>query len=105
MIVNGKTLIALKASIKHWEENVEARSAYDVSLGCAECALCKLFREANCVQCPVFAATGKSTCMGSPYHDAVDAYDAWIDNDNPTFWKNAARAELRFLKSLLPKEA
>jgi hypothetical protein len=121
--MDERTLTALQASIKHWEENVAAEVVGDVKLGPSDCALCRLFwnklhapimpendGDAICVRCdgcPVLAATGQHGCNGSPYGDAEDAFMEWDDveqEDSLARFHEAAQAELDFLKSLLPAQ-
>ena len=85
------TLTALKQSIEKWEK----RAAGDRSLplGVDNCPLCQLFHPYCSRGCPVAGKTGQSTCNGTPYHTYI--------NDRTD--KNA-KAELEFLKSLLPPE-
>jgi len=105
----ARTLKALKASIKHWEENVAAETVNDASVKWRDCALCRLFYENSvCSGCPVFARTGSTACEQTPYNEAKVEYDEWEwheDTKYRTAFRKAARAELKFLRSLLPKVA
>lgn len=88
------TLKALKASIKHWEED-------DGHMEGGNCALCRRFVHVHnpkaghcCIKstgekCPVYAKTGKIECEGTPYRCL------------PT--TRQRKAEIKFLKSLLPE--
>jgi hypothetical protein len=111
-----KTLIALKASIEKWERWARGKYHDNDVLGITGCPLCYLFYDAKsnpelefdgCHGCPVSARTGKAFCDGSPY-DIISATvygpSSAISDlvDIPQFLKHAA-AELKFLKSLLPK--
>lgn len=97
---------ALEASIKHWEENVAATDPLDVSISDYDCALCKMFDTHTidyCTGCPVYAATGKRLCGGTPYSKAHRALIAWQDDTSDTNRLNfqaEAQAEVDFLKSL-----
>lgn len=106
--MNPRTLGALKASIKHWEENVAAETPDKATTGPFECALCKLYWRDGCHGCPVRDATHKKDCDGSPYVEADNALDRWHDDPAEmilkTEWRKAAQAELDFLRSLLPGE-
>ena len=110
--MNKKTLTALRASIKHWEENVAAEEPKDASTRGEDCALCEMFFDQapevpDCAGCPVAEKTGETICGGSPYHRAVSAFQHWGNfpsNENHEQWREAARAEVRFLRSLLPKK-
>jgi hypothetical protein len=93
-----ETLEALKGSIEKWQR-IEAGA--DTDKGTDNCPLCQLFHEdhrltdgASCDGCPVSDRTGKLFCRGTPYMDYT--------GDGKT--KANARAELEFLRSLLPKE-
>ena len=107
-----ETLTALKLSIKHWEENLAAEEPFEVSIGANSCALCKQFRRPDrpvyCAGCPVRDATELNGCAGSPFEDANKAHNAWCrykTDRSRDAWREAARAELDFLKSLLPEDA
>lgn len=95
--MDERTLIALRGSIKKWEDIV---AGIGLDKGEDNCPLCKLFHErfrytgSHCDGCPVSEKTGDMSCSGSPYA----AYC-----DEPT--KAGAIAELEFLKSLLPSES
>ena len=115
--MDEKTLIALKASIQHWRENVEAAVLDNVSILADDCALCDAFYFSDvnafdeeiqyCVDCPVKMRTGIDTCQGSPYREAWESHYSW--RKSPTSitskatWRKAAQAELDFLISLLPE--
>lgn len=108
---------ALEASIKHWEENVAAKTKAEASIFGDSCPLCQLFTHAwqdeeyeiSCCghpdhgRCPVFARTSEDECGGSPWIHALKAWNNWKDSPTPQ-WRAAAQAELDFLRSLLPKE-
>ena len=100
-------------SIAHWERNVAAETPEEASVRGADCALCRVFANKNCVSCcegcPIAQNTGGNFCFcfNTPYYPARDALDAW--RDNPTdatrdAWRAAAQAMLDFLKELLPVE-
>ena len=99
--MNKKTLKALKGSIKKWE-SISRGTGSDK--GSDNCPLCDIYLNQNfcCAGCPVMASTGQEWCKGSPYETQ------WIDlsdRDGRARSKRAklaARAELKFLKSLLP---
>ena len=91
--MNKATLAALKKSIKKWEFLVKNPHADEPS--CALCDRFQITKKDRCQRvggeiCPVSKATGRSFCEGSPYYDFHRT-------------KAGARAELTFLKSLLPK--
>ena len=108
--MNEQTLQALQAlndSIKHWQENRDATTPSQVSVGWRSCALCLLFISSNCQGCPVADYLGTTGCEGSPYDDAVDYYNDEIKY-NPAndclndVWRELCQKEIDFLKSLLP---
>lgn len=111
--MDAKTLEALKKSIAHWEENVEAKTPDTVSTSAVDCALCGLFVAHGCRGCPVAEETGEIHCDGSPYDYAWEANQKWrLSNSSPedevvlhTSFRAAAQAEVDFLRSLLPREA
>lgn len=104
----ARTLKALKASIRHWEEM--SRTGWDKEQpGASRCALCrlhqhKLNRDADCRRCPVMWRTGKQYCAGTPYEGASAAWAAGnrLLANRPAFLKAAAH-EAAFLRSLLPE--
>jgi hypothetical protein len=102
-----EALTALRASIKHWQDNVAAETPDDASIAAGDCALCDAFHdEGQCTGCPVFNLTGKPQCRKTPYANASFWFEAWEDNPsikNITEWRKAAQAELDFLISLLPE--
>jgi len=98
--MNKTTLKALKGSIKKWELIV---SGVGEDLGDENCPLCKRFahKENTCAGCPVAEKAGRF-CERTPYipwTNYVGGYGAKADTPKK---KLLARAELKFLKSLLP---
>ncbi len=47
------TLTALKASIKHWQENVNAERPEDAKFGISNCPLCDVFYGEGCYGVPL----------------------------------------------------
>ena len=98
--MNKQTLRALKGSIKKWELIVAGKGK---DLGDENCSLCKRFvYSRECMGCPVQQKTGRQFCEASPYKKwmlLTGGYGAVADTPER---KKAARAELKFLKSLLP---
>jgi len=110
---------ALLASITHWEENAKVTCAGEANIYGLASALCLLFRGRLAVQdedqinrlcynddlkelCPVTERTEQEKCEGSPWYSVLHYY-----NRTPFLvdeFQAAARAELAFLKSLLPCE-
>ena len=112
--MDAKTLKALKASIRKWEKNAKAETLDEFKTGPSECPLCLEFNSifrgssfAHCIGCPVFNATGMTSCMGTPYGEAEEAAEEWGDDilGAPAAARAAARAEVDFLKGLLPGSA
>jgi hypothetical protein len=103
--MDSRTLEALLLSIEHWREN-EASPAEAASTGPDDCPLCELFLKDRCSGCPIANAVGDFGCRGTPYEAAVASRDAakqsGRDADQEA-WRAAARAELEFLESLLPR--
>lgn len=97
---------ALEASIKHWEENVAAKTVHDVLIGARACALCVRFLSQGCIGCPVFKTTGQVACRETPYDAAHQAFERWRIRRPAAELKfrQAAQAELDFLRSLLPPD-
>lgn len=105
--MDARTLEALKASIAKWERNAKAETPDEYLTGPGECALCHLFRAyPSCGGCPVADHTGLHGCARTPYSDAEDYHDEWASGDKSAAADalSAARAEVAFLKSLLPTE-
>ena len=109
-----KTLKALRESIKHWEENLEAAKARwfeGVLIGWSHCALCKLHnsRDSNkpdCEGCPVREESGYIHCVNTPYEEVESAMGLrglYKRNRKPEKVVAACEKELEFLRSLLPE--
>lgn len=101
-----KVLKALQGSIKKWEDILAGKMS---DQGSNNCPLCQLFvnRQDNCDGCPVQRHTGCDSCGDTPYtkkwavagRDAIHSQRDWAMTDDQIL---AARAELDFLRSLLP---
>lgn len=111
-MMDQKTVKALKASIKHWEEIVSAKSVCYDDIGPSSCALCGLFnngdtqRGQHCNGCPVSERTGAKLCGGTPYDEVEGVLygTCHYNSDKPTReFTKVAKRELEFLKSLLPE--
>lgn len=100
------TLKALRGSIAKWEKIVAGTG---VDKGPDNCALCKRFFYRDCSGCPVNDKTGEG-CQRTPYDRWADVTETETDMTaaghrkavSPEA-KEAAQAELDFLKSLLPE--
>ena len=100
--------VAVKGSIAHWKRIVAGEEAEN---GITNCALCEMFYRGGCDGCPVFMKTGQIECGGTPYlkwtviqREESPGYFMDLGVRTPRE-KAAARAELRFLKSLLPRRS
>jgi hypothetical protein len=108
--MNNATLQALKDSIEHWYDNLNATETHHASVAGASCPLCIKFARASennsCDGCPV-AEAGHRGCLVTPYEAAYRAHKAWCREPNDRVaqlkFGQAARAEIEFLESLLPK--
>lgn len=107
--MDKETLEALKASIAKWERNAVAEKPEDYKTAATDCPLCGifLFKPLSCSGCPVSVETGRAGCDDTPFDDALEAHDDWMDaRDSQAFGeaaRKAAQAEVDFLKSLLPE--
>ena len=109
--MNETTRQALLESIAKWEENAIAEAPEDVRIGARDCPLCTMFlnpfNKVHCFGCPVVEQTSATSCSRTPYSKAFRSYLLWDDDpksETPrTAFHEAARAEVDFLKSLLPK--
>lgn len=96
-----ETLEALKASIAKWERNAEIDDLERAAIGPASCPLCVLFHRGHCHRCPITNLNERHyRCGHTPYDEAESAYAAGRTDD----FQIAARAEVTFLKSLLPPD-
>ncbi len=111
--MNKKTLKALKGSIKKWEMIV--RSTKSADRGVENCPLCQLFIQNNCHKCPV-----GNSCNDTPYEEWIDHHERVVHLTQEFITRTdrmnnfhrepyckeclrTARAEVEFLKSLLPE--
>jgi hypothetical protein len=106
--MNRETKKALRESIKHWERmrdrKVKPRENSESPDG-DECALCRI-TDHNCSRCPVWADTGRWSCVTTPYHAALNAWWTWTDEGGRKyreFWRKHAQAEIDYLKGLLKR--
>lgn len=103
--MDDRTLTALKESIEHWRRLASGNRLPKENTDAECCALCAAFVDLSdddeCHGCPVFERTDEHFCETTPYSIAnLAAYDFGLDT--PEF-KQAAKAELDFLISLLPE--
>ena len=108
--MNKKTLKALNGSIKKWEEIVKSTDAEDN--GTANCPLCITFSDCN--DCPVGNLTRSnysSGCQTTPYENWESHQQDVHEGTYPPLTRikgcrkclQIAKAELNFLRGLLPK--
>lgn len=106
--MDKETLDALKGSVAKWVA-IEAGDGMDI--GWKNCPLCAMFNPPNaqyrdCDGCPVAEAAGTPGCENTPYIEWVDSFDLLEQKIATTpELKALARAELDFLRSLLPTDA
>ena len=102
--MDARTLKALKGSIAKWEGVVAGTTQ---GKGGDNCPLCKIFAadkplEYQCAGCPVFSRSGYRWCHATPYIAFAESCNSeGMASTSPA--RQAARAELAFLKSLLPE--
>jgi hypothetical protein len=100
--MNKRTLTALNKSIEHWERMRSGNTRPGEEPSIDHCALCGLFFWDNdCKGCPVAEKTKETCCDGSPYEQSANAW--YGRGSHSTEFKAAAKKEITFLKSLLPK--
>lgn len=104
--MDEKTRKAVELSIVKWEANLDfaEAGAWDrVQISASSCPLCALYYDIDCKGCPVAERTSKHMCEESPYTRV-----AYLLGDDPPINEKklvpAVRAEVEFLKSLLPPE-
>ena len=104
-----ETLTALKGSIAKWKA---IAAGTGVDRGVKNCPLCMLFYSddqtyiENCKGCPVKSKVRETLCSKTPYiawHDS-HPYMRFPLEAKTEKHKKLARAELKFLRSLLPKK-
>jgi len=93
----------LEESEQHWDRLATGRRALTETHGPTSCPLCLHFAfgfpaDEVCRGCPVYRKTGRTSCAGTPYQDANEA---WNDGgyDTPRF-QRAAALERDWLKAL-----
>lgn len=110
--MEAKTLAALIAGAEKWERNAVV-TLENVHIHADSCALCKLFllKNGHCGGCPVNDVT-VNQCDNSPWLRADDALFTWEHASNAKDRRNAAarfrraaKAEAKFLRSLIPADA
>lgn len=108
--MDAETLEALKGSIRKWEAIAEGTGK---DQGPYNCPLCLKFNSGvdgnekisdSCLGCPVREKTGFRFCAGSPYASYEEAEELEDDAEMAVALSSAAKAELAFLRSLLPSD-
>lgn len=102
--MDARTLRALKGSIRKWQRIVAGTGA---DRGTDNCPLCAEFLVGLkcCVGCPVREATALPGCVGTPYQKWGQLFGhAYPFRATSKKKIAAAKAELKFLQSLLPKD-
>lgn len=95
----------LEQSIAVWIKKLDIQHPRDLILGADSCPLCQVYCTTpphdTCDGCPVKQRTGRTRCMGSPYHRVADAKDLTVQGFMPlTELKTYIQEEIDFLKSL-----
>lgn len=100
--MTNTALKALRESIAHWERLASGKLRKYENVGADHCALCLEFNDGNCGSCPVAQAIGRPQCRDTPFILAfLNRAEFGLDSKE---FRAAARKELQFLKSLLPKK-
>lgn len=100
---------ALRASVKHWEENVAAKTPEEATPYASACALCNTFWQ-RCQGCPVAEAVGDTNCRKTPYAKAAIAHESWKNASKFAAWLRClvwrfyAQREVAFLRRVLKNE-
>jgi len=97
------TAAALELSIKHHENNLKAETPDNASTSSRKCALCKEYFSHSCKGCPVYRSTNETSCIWTPYLNCVGTLETWKYSETEearTAFREAERAEIKFLKSL-----
>lgn len=97
----------LEESIEHWERLVSGKRLPNETIGRIYCALCEAYywsKSGICEGCPVKEKTGQPYCFNTPYQLVEDIYNKSNGALDSKKFKAAAKKELAFLKSLLPKK-
>jgi len=103
----------LEESIKHWERLASGNRAPHEDIGSKQCSLCRTYMHSlafdqSCLACPVYEHTGRRYCGNTPYQLIDEIRNKMTSLTQHQFldteeFKEVAKKELEFLKSLLPK--
>lgn len=85
---------AIKASIEHWQDNVEkAMENEQIDIRQTSCALCdRYYHYGYCGGCPVKFHSEHDDCYETPYHEVVDRVDKDGSVAQEYTWKELAKA-------------
>lgn len=97
---------ALKASVKHWEEdNVKL---INPSISWNSCACCLIYFRDECRSCPIRMFTGEVRCNSTPYREAAQVFSnreaAQVFSSGLEFdarFVKVSKKEVKFLKKVL----
>lgn len=108
---------AIKKSIRKWESIAEG---IGIDRGATNCALCQKYYTNDCIDCPVYHATGDEWCSNTPYGDWINhqkkehtdtimqivaTFTTWIFIEKSIVFcptcREIAWKEVEFLRSLL----
>jgi len=67
------TIEAISDSIARWTWNCLAYHPAQIDIATSGCALCVLFRDDRCIECPVALHTGQNGCKGTNHRKVYDA--------------------------------
>lgn len=97
---------AIEDSIEAWKRKLTIDDPEKITMGSGNCPLCHIFILANetCIGCPVYKATHRMLCGGTPRLKASECLNNWrLDPDNAALrckFLIAAQEMINFLKSL-----
>ena len=95
MPARNETMAALDSSIEKWRKLSMGEGE---DMGVDNCALCQLFWDEGCLECPVCEYSGFPGCEGTPYmgwfHSHNDEFPLTVRNEED---RRSARKEYRFL--------
>ncbi len=77
MTLHEAQVMALDASIEHWQKNCKANDTNEIDTSPSSCECCRLFYHEedypNCANCPIKIYTKIKYCEGTNYNTVVDA--------------------------------
>jgi hypothetical protein len=99
----------LDESIEHWRRMRDDPEGGEMPHG-SDCPLCREYHpdgKSRCSGCPLFEHTGGESCQGTPYGNALTAFQRLSGLANPeralANWQAAADKEIAFLEGLRDK--